>query len=289
MSAPPPLSDLDPAAARAMLEWLVEAGATEAIGEAPVDRYALPDRPPSAAGPAVPAATAVPAAAPDAHPPRARTPALAAAAVPATGVEAVDEAERVAAAAADLPALRAAMEAFGHCELKKGARQVVFAAGHPEADLMIVGEAPGAGEDRTGIPFVGASGQLLDRMLAAIGLDRASPEAGAGAYITNVLPWRPPGNRKPTAAEIAMLRPFLLRHIALVNPKAVLLMGNTPLEALTGSGGITRRRGLWIDLPEAAGAMPALPTFHPAFLLRDPLRKREAWADLQAMRARLRA
>ena len=274
MVEPPKPPDIDPAAARAMLEWQVEAGVTDAIGEAPVNRYDMPDRAPAPLAAKAPASAA---------------PARKAARKPVSGVEAVDEAERVSGAASDLPSLRAAMEAFEHCELRKGARQVVFAAGHPEADLMIVGEAPGAGEDRTGIPFVGASGQLLDRMLAAIGLDRASPEAGAGAYITNVLPWRPPGNRKPTAAEIAMLRPFLLRHIALVNPKAVLLMGNTPLEALTGSGGITRRRGLWIDLPEAAGAMPALPTFHPAFLLRDPLRKREAWADLQAMRARLRA
>ena len=273
MAEPPKPSEIEPAAARAMLEWQVEAGVTDAIGEAPVNRYDLPDRAPSPTAPD--SAKAAPA----------RKPARRA----ASGVEAVDEAERVSAAAADLSALRTAMEAFEHCELRKGAKQVVFAAGHPEADLMIVGEAPGAGEDRTGIPFVGPSGKLLDRMLATIGIDRTSREAAKGAYITNVLPWRPPGNRKPTAAEIAMLRPFLLRHIALANPKAVFLMGNTPLEALTGSGGITRRRGFWIDLPDEAGGMPALPTFHPAFLLRDPLRKRESWADLQAMRDRLRA
>ena len=272
MVEPPKPPEIDPAAARAMLEWQVEAGVTDAIGEAPVNRYDLPDRAPAAAEPS-------------AKPAPARRPTRKA----VSGVEAVDEAERVSSAASDLPVLRAAMEAFEHCELRKGARQVVFAAGHPEADLMIVGEAPGAGEDRTGIPFVGPSGKLLDRMLAAIGIDRTSREAAKGAYITNVLPWRPPGNRRPTAAEIAMLRPFLLRHIALANPKAVFLMGNTPLEALTGSGGITRRRGFWIDLPDEAGGMPALPTFHPAFLLRDPLRKRESWADLQAMRDRLRA
>ena len=275
MAAPPTPPEIDAATARAMLEWQVEAGVTDAVGDAPVNRYALPDRAPA------PATDRKPAPKPAVPGTPVRT--------PVSGVAAVDEAERAAAAAADLPALRAAMEAFEHCELRKGAKQVVFAAGHPEADLMIVGEAPGAGEDRTGIPFVGPSGKLLDRMLASIGIDRTSNASATGAYITNVLPWRPPGNRKPTAPEIAMLRPFLLRHIALANPKAVFLMGNTPLEALTGSGGITRRRGFWIDLPDEAGGMPALPTFHPAFLLRDPLRKRESWADLQAMRDRLRA
>ena len=280
MARTPKPDETDPAAARAMLEWQVEAGATDAVGDEPVNRYELPER--SVAPPKVPAAQEAPARS-------AAKPARRPARKASGGLEAVEEAERVSAAATDLPALRAAMEAFEHCELRLGAKQVVFAAGHPEADLMIVGEAPGAGEDRTGIPFVGPSGKLLDRMLATIGVDRTSREAAKGAYITNVLPWRPPGNRKPTAAEIAMLRPFLLRHIALANPKAVFLMGNTPLEALTGSGGITRRRGFWIDLPDEAGGMPALPTFHPAFLLRDPLRKRESWADLQAMRDRLRA
>ena len=278
---------MSPAAARAALEWLVECGADEAIGEAPVDRTALPDRAPAADRPD--AADRTPGRTPEPAPGAAQEApgaGLAPAAVPARPAPggalaaAVAEAERAAAAAADLPALREALGAYGHCDLRRGARSLVFADGTPGAPLMIVGEAPGRDEDREGRPFVGPAGRLLDRMLAAIGRDRADPDPARSVYIADVLPWRPPGNRAPDADEMAMLTPFVLRHVALAAPRVVVPMGNTPLAALTGRSGIARARGTRV---EAAGR-PAIPTFHPAYLLRSPERKREAWADLQAIR-----
>ena len=176
------------------------------------------------------------------------------------------------------------LAAFDHCELKKGARNTVFADGNPKARVLILGEAPGADEDREGRPFVGRAGQLLDRMFAAIGLSRTSPDAQTALYITNVMPWRPPGNRDPEPEEIAMMRPFVERHIALVDPTVIVVMGNTPLDALTGKRGILRARGTW---SEALGK-PLLPMTHPAYLLRNPSAKREAWADLLSLQARLR-
>ncbi len=149
---------------------------------------------------------------------------------------------------------------------------------------MIVGEAPGADEDRIGRPFVGRAGHLLDRMFAAIGLTRDNPDPGRCFYITNVLPWRPPRNRTPEAAEMAMMVPFLKRHIELVGPEVLVLMGNTPCAALLGRTGITRMRGTWA---EALGR-PVLPMTHPAYLLRNPAAKREAWADLLEIHANLR-
>jgi uracil-DNA glycosylase len=168
--------------------------------------------------------------------------------------------------------------------LKRTATNTVFADGNPAALVMIIGEGPGADEDRIGRPFVGRAGQLLDRMLAAIGLDRQ------GVHITNVVYWRPPGNRTPTTAEIASCLPFVLRHIALVHPKLLVLAGATAASALLPGGqGITRLRGRWFDLeiPGLAEPVPTLPMFHPSFLLRTPERKREAWRDLLALRARL--
>ncbi|EPX85087.1 uracil-DNA glycosylase, family 4, partial [Rubellimicrobium thermophilum DSM 16684] len=187
-----------------------------------------------------------------------------------------------AAAAADLAALAAAMEALAD-PLKPGARRFVFADGTPGAPLMVVGEAPGREEDIEGRPFVGAAGRLLDRMLAAIGRDRADPDPARAVYITNVLPWRPPGNRTPTPEEIARWSPFLRRHVELAAPRVLLILGNTPAQALLGRGGITRLRGQW----QTVLGRPALPSFHPSFLLRQPEAKREAWADLLALQARL--
>ncbi len=149
---------------------------------------------------------------------------------------------------------------------------------------MIVGEAPGAEEDRTGRPFVGRAGQLLDRMLAAIDLDRTQVQ------ITNVIYWRPPGNRKPTAAETAACLPFVLRHIALARPRVLVLAGGTAATTLLPvTDGITRLRGRWFELavPGLDAPVATLPMFHPAFLLRTPERKREAWRDLLALKARL--
>jgi uracil-DNA glycosylase family 4 len=168
--------------------------------------------------------------------------------------------------------------------LKKGARNLVFSDGNPSARVLILGEAPGVEEDRLGRPFVGRAGQLLDLMFAAIGLARHSSDAATALYITNVMPWRPPQNRDPEPQEIAMMRPFVERHIALVNPDVVVLVGNTPLQAVLNTKGILKLRGHWT---EALGK-PVLPMTHPAYLLRNPAAKREAWADLLSLQAKLR-
>ena len=276
---------MSPAAARAALEWLLECGADEAIGETPVDRTGLPDRAPGA-----PAASSAPAAPREAP---ARTGAPAPKAVPAPArpapggalEAAVAAAERAAAGAADLAALRGALESYEHCELRRGARSLVFGDGTPGAPLMILGEAPGREEDSEGRPFAGPAGRLLDRMLAAIGRDRADPDPARAVYLADVLPWRPPGNRAPTADEMAMLAPFARRHVALAAPRVVVPMGNAALAALTGRTGIARLRGTRLE----AEGRTALPTFNPSYLLRSPERKREAWADLQAIRDLLAA
>jgi DNA polymerase len=182
-----------------------------------------------------------------------------------------------------LPALRDIIAAFDLCDLKKGARNTVFADGNPAARVLILGEAPGREEDIEGRPFVGRAGQLLDRMFAAIGLSRGAADPEAAVYITNVLPWRPPGNRDPEPAEVAMMRPFVERHIALMNPQVIVVMGNTPLYALTGQKGVMRARGTWTTVL----GKPMLPMVHPAYLLRNPIAKREAWADLLSLQARL--
>ncbi len=249
-------SGLDYHAARALLEWQVELGATDAIGDAPVDRYGLPDTAPKAKKSAPPVeATAKP-----------------------KPVDAAAVAMQAAKGSASLPELRAAMEAFDLCELKRGAKQLVFADGTPGARVMIIGEAPGRDEDREGKPFVGRAGQLLDRMLAAIDLDRTQ-----NVYVTNVLPWRPPQNRDPKPEEIGMMKPFLERHVALAKPEVLVVMGNISCQAVLGKRGITRLRGNW----DQALDLPVIPMFHPAYLLRQPQMKRQAWADLLELKARL--
>ncbi|MGJ5618228.1 uracil-DNA glycosylase [Sulfitobacter sp. MF3-043] len=246
---------------RALLEWQVELGATEAICDAPVDRYD------------VPAAVEKPKTAPSA---------AVLIDVSSEKTDAVHIATQAASAAQTLDELSAALGRFDLCDLKKGARNLVFSDGIAGARVMIVGEAPGRDEDLAGKPFVGKAGQLLDKMLAAIGLGR--DRADAPVYITNVLPWRPPQNRDPKPDEIAMMRPFLMRHIELAKPELIVIVGNWSCQALLGKRGITRLRGQWT---QAAG-MPALPMFHPAYLLRNPEVKREAWADLLSLKARLR-
>lgn len=250
-------SALDFHSLRALLQWQVELGVDEAIGDLPVNRYEAPA--------VVPKAVAAPAMV-----------------VPGRdqGVsDAVAAAQRAAAGAGDLAALRAALGAYEHCELKRGARNLVFADGVPGARVMVIGEAPGREEDRAGRPFVGRAGQMLDRMLASIGLSR-----GENVYISNIMPWRPPQNTDPTADEIAMMRPFMQRHVTLAAPEIVLLMGNISCLAGLGEKGITRLRGTWAE----AWGKPALPMFHPAYLLRTPAAKRAAWADLLTLQARLR-
>ncbi|MCF6314761.1 MAG: uracil-DNA glycosylase [Marinosulfonomonas sp.] len=248
--------------AKAALEWQVELGADEAIGDAPLDRYEL-----VAEVPKPKAAKAKPGAAP----------------VPMVEVDAVAAAKAAAAGAVGLAGLEAALAAFELCELKRGARNLVFADGNPAARVMIIGEAPGRDEDREGKPFVGRAGMLLDRMLAVIDLGRAGPDPAASVYITNILPWRPPQDRDPSPEEIAMLRPFVERHIELVAPDVIVLMGNTSCLAMLGRKGITRMRGRWEEVLGRA----ALPMFHPAYLLRSPHAKREAWADLLNLKAKL--
>ena len=242
---------------KAALEWQVSMGADEAILDAPVDRTTLP------------VAEKKPVAAPEI--------------VIVPDVDAVAVARQMAEGAADLEGLRAAMEAYELCELKRGARQLVFSDGQPQARVMIVGEAPGRDEDLQGKPFVGRAGQLLDLMFSHVGLSRETPDAQKALYITNVLPWRPPQNRDPKPEEMAMMLPFLKRHVELIDPDVIVAMGNHACQALLGKRGITRLRGSWA---EALGK-PALPMFHPAYLLRTPEAKREAWADLLSLKARL--
>lgn len=242
---------------KAALDWQVAMGVDECIGDAPVDRYAVEVQPNKAAT---------------------------AAAVPQVEeVDAVAVAAEAARAADSLEALQAAMAAFELCDLKRGAKQLVFCDGVAGARVMIIGEAPGRDEDLQGKPFVGRAGQLLDLMFSHIGLSRTAPAPDAGIYITNVLPWRPPQNRDPKPDEVAMMLPFLTRHVALADPDMIVAMGNHACQALLGRAGITRLRGNWA---EALGK-PVLPMFHPAYLLRNPLAKREAWADLLALKARL--
>ena len=246
----------------ALLDWHLELGADEAIGETPVNRYELkapaPKPKPAAAGP---------------------TPVV----VQAVEPEAVDTAP-LANACADLEELRAAIESFEGCELKQGARNTVFCDGNPKARVMIVGEAPGREEDREGKPFIGRAGQMLDKMFAAVGLSRHEEQPESALYITNVMPWRPPQNRDPSPEEIALMKPFLLRHITLAQPDFIVTMGNPSTKTLRETTlGITKMRGEW---GEVLG-IPSVPIFHPAYLLRSPEKKREAWADLLSLKMRL--
>jgi uracil-DNA glycosylase family 4 len=242
--------------AAAALRWLVEAGADEAIEDTPRNRFA----------------TEQPAAPPQRRPtPTAGQPESGAAAPLASS-------RAIAEACGDLPSLRAALAAFDGCTLRTTAKNLVFGDGNPQAPIMFIGEAPGADEDREGLPFVGVSGKLLDKMLAAVGRDRSS------AYITNILPWRPPGNRKPTPAEILLCQPFVERHIELIAPRILVLVGGTAASALLNrTEGITKLRGRWLAWQD----IPVMAIYHPAYLLRQPALKRQAWKDMLAIQRRL--
>ncbi|SFJ12280.1 uracil-DNA glycosylase [Albimonas pacifica] len=276
----------------AALAFQLECGADEPLSETPCDRFAetaadLAARAERAAqdGEGREGAGAAPGGAARSRPPtpRAAPPGAAPARV---GPEPTPEqaAREAAAACRTLEALHEAIRSFEGSPLKKGARNTVIADGHAAARVMIVGEAPGRDEDRLGKPFVGRSGQLLDLMLGAIGLDRASAEPETGCYITNVVYWRPIENRRPAGDEVAMLAPFLERHVALAKPEFLVLMGASPAQALLETTmGITRLRGRW----RVWNGVPCLPTFHPAYLLRQPDKKRESWRDLLSLRAAL--
>ncbi len=256
-------------AARALLRWYADSGVDDAVGENPRDLF-IPPPAKAAPGPARVPVTVTPISA-----------GANAAAISAD--EAAAAARRVAAACRSVEDLAHAVAAFDGCPLKAGARTTVFADGVFGASLLVIGEAPGKDEDQIGKPFVGRAGQLLDRMLAAIGRSRKE-----NTLISNVIYWRPPGNRTPTQAEIAVCKPFVERLIELTAPKAIMLAGGVPAQALLGVTGIMRARGLWREIETASGAkFPALPAFHPAFLLRQPAQKRLAWRDLQSLAARL--
>lgn len=268
----------DREAALAALAWLVAAGADEAVDQIAIDRlHPAPPVEPVAA-PAMVEIT-VPARLPE--PTRPPPPVIE---QPLGTQEAAATAAALAAECHSLEALKEAIARFDGLSLKATATNLVFADGNPSAKLMLIGEAPGAEEDRRGLPFVGPAGQLLDRMLAAIGYDRST------SYITNIVNWRPPGNRKPSPAEMSLCRPFIERHIALVSPAVIILLGDTAAKTLTGrTEGITRLRGRWSNWTGAGlpAPIPMMPTFHPAFLLRTPSQKRETWIDLLTVKRKL--
>ena len=270
-------------AIRALLDWYALAGVDQAIDVVPRDRYR------EAA-----AMSATAAAARQATPPSAPPPDTAAQREPSSPAppppllppgDATWSAQEIASACTGLDQLVAAVRAFEGCALKRTATNTVIGDGNPQARLMIVGEAPGAEEDRQGLPFVGPAGRLLDRMLAAIGLDRSA------VYITNMLPWRPPGNRSPTAEELAICQPFLERQIELIAPRILVLVGGIAAKALLNRReGITRLRGQWFPFstPRMGGTIQATATFHPAYLLRTPSAKREVWRDLLAIEDKMK-
>jgi uracil-DNA glycosylase len=251
-----------------LLRWYADMGVDFAVDDTPHDRFAESQSPQKAA-PLV------------ANPPRpAAAPALArVAATPPRAEDLVQEAAR----AETLEDLRAQLLVFEGCGLKGTATQLVFSDGNPEADIMLVGEAPGADEDRIGRPFVGRAGQLLDKMLATIGLDRSQ------VYIANVVPWRPPGNRTPTPIETGACLPFTRRQIELVAPKILICLGAPSMQTLLGvKEGIMRSRGRWVDYNCGGKIIPAMAMLHPAYLLRQPSHKKFAWQDLRELAKKLR-
>jgi uracil-DNA glycosylase len=268
---------------RAWLDWYRSMGVDEVIGERPIDRTQPAEILSGRRGDVTPSGHA--------RPPARSAGATTAPLVPRTpyapGLQsagsAAASAREIAAACHDLAALEAAVGAFDGCALRETALNLCFADGGPQADVMLIGEAPGAEEDRLGRPFVGQSGKLLDKMLATIRLGRAA------VYITNVIYWRPPGNRSPTQAEIAACQPFLERQIELLKPRIIVFLGGIAARGLLGvKEGVTKLRGRRFVYTTADGTrIPAMVTFHPAFLLRQPAQKRLAWRDLLALRQRL--
>ena len=254
-----------------LLAFYLEAGVDCALADEPVNRLAEPDQVP-AAPPREMAPPRMLREAPAATPsvPRSET-----AVAPEVAIASAREAARTAPT---LEALRALLENFDGCALKHTATRLVFADGNPQARVMFVGEAPGRDEDIEGLPFVGRSGKLLDRMMAAIGLDRSK------AYIANVIPWRPPGNRTPTPQETQICLPFVQRQIELVNPDVLVTLGNPSTQTLLQTReGIMRTRGKWFDYDTGTRTIRAIATFHPAYLLRSPSYKRMSWQDLRAI------
>ena len=258
-----------------LLRFYADAGVDEALGEEPFDRFAEA------------AAIARPAAARPSPPPAGPAAPSPAMTIPPMAMPDEAQAARareLARQAGTLDELRAILDGFTGCNLKFTAKQTVFADGNPQAPLMLVGEAPGRDEDIEGRPFVGRSGRLLDRMLAAIGIARQD-----GAYIANVIPWRPPGNRTPTPLETEICRPFIERQIELANPKVLVTLGGPSAKVLlNATDGVLRMRGKWRVHVTASGVeIPTMPTLHPAYLLRNPAHKKLAWRDFLEIAAKL--
>jgi DNA polymerase len=271
----------------ATLGWLTDSGADEAIGEVPTDRFSAavnaPDTPRPAPGRSLPRAEParspglpVPSATPR-MPPRPASQPTETRSQNVDPGDAIGSAMTLAGSCNSLEELRAALEAFEGCTLKKSATTTVFADGTPSFGIMLIGEAPGREEDLVGRPFVGRAGKLLDKMLAAIKLDRKT-----NVYITNVLNWRPPGNRDPSPEESASCLPFLRRHIELVSPGIIVLLGAVAARHVLGrTDGIMRLRGKWLEYYVGGRMIPVMPTLHPAYLLRRSIDKKLAWRDLQ--------
>ncbi|MBB3932757.1 DNA polymerase [Kaistia hirudinis] len=270
----PALSDPTARSIATLLEWYAASGVDIALEEEAIDRLVAPP---------VAAPVLAPAEIPGQSAPAANSPSIAAPQIAAPdGGEASRAAREIARTAPTLEALRAALEAFDGCSLKLTAKSLVFANGNPAGRVMFVGEAPGREEDLQGLPFVGRSGQLLDRMLASIGLTRDD------VYIANVVPWRPPGNRTPTPEETALCRPFIERQIELADPDFLICLGGASAKELLGTTeGILRLRGQWHDFETGRRRIRAMATLHPAYLLRQPLQKRLVWRDLLTLRAAL--
>jgi uracil-DNA glycosylase family 4 len=295
------LPDITPQMAASMLRFYAHAGVVDLLDDDPIDRYAdtvkqLEQRKAKKAAKmdqmlssnkaraenirlqsSAPSQTQHPAQRPVQRPEQAST----TLAVPDQA--AMKETRELAQSAKIIEELSAIIKSYKGCNLCHSAKNTVFADGNPEAPVMLIGEAPGRDEDMHGIPFVGPAGQMLDKMLAAISLDRTS------CYISNIIPWRPPGNRTPVAHEIELCRPFVERHIELAQPKLLIFMGNVSTKTLLNTNkGILSIRGKWDEYKIGEEAVPAMPTLHPAYLLKNPVAKRNAWHDLLAIQAKLK-
>ena len=248
-----------------LLKWQLELGVDENVGNIPLNRFSVHAQP-NEVEIEIPVST-------QQKMPKIRS--------------AIDEAESRAKQSQTLGQLKASLENYEFCDLKKGSRNLVFSSGDPDAEVMIIGEAPGREEDIQGAPFVGRAGRLLDKMLKPIGLTRDKDKLNDSlintAYICNVIPWRPPHNRDPNTDEIEMMLPFLKRHISLIEPKIIVALGNISCRALIGQTGITKLRGNWFDFDK----IPLMPMCHPAYLLRNNLAKKDAWSDLLKIKSKL--
>lgn len=258
----------------AHLQWYLDSGVDECMGEVSVDRFALSEHVSSPAE-KPPSDTGQPSSSGPIQKPRA------AQMVPNEQI--IDQAKKLAQSCNSLSELEAALKDFNGCSLKKTATHTLFADGNPDSSIMVIGDAPGAEDDRKGKVFCGPGGDLLDKMFGAINLNRQDH-----LYLTHLLPWRPPGNRKPTDSEVAICLPFIRRHIELFNPQLIILMGGLPASSLLGEDlTITRLRGKWKKYPVMDKDAPAMALYHPAYLLRQPQGKADAWKDLLAIKARL--